>query len=140
MQPEKEIFPPFDLPAETVPAWLTQSRERFDLPALDAVTPLDGSVTIVLLPAAGVLLAALGVWRFRAWAFLLLPVGGLACPGLLRIRGSGLQLLRADGRCSRSPPILAVLASFGLVAVAVWIRARAAPRRRRAPVSRPRPA
>ena len=126
VQPEKEIFPPFDVPAETVPAWLTQSRERFDLPALDAVTPLDGAVTIVLLPALTILLAALGVWRFRAWAFLLLP--GAVSLALAYYGFEGQDCGYCGGRALLAiTPILAVLASFGLVAAAALIRARGAP-------------
>ena len=127
VQPEKEIFPPFDVPAETVPAWLAQSRERFDLPALSAVTPVDGAVTVVLLPALAILLAALGVWRFRAWAFLLLPA---AVSLVLAYYGfEGQDCSYCGGRALLAiTPILAVFASFGLVAGAALIRARAVPR------------
>jgi MFS family permease len=121
--PQKETFPDFLPPAETAVAWVTQSRERYDLPPLEEVSPLNAAILGILLPAGVVALAAIGALRWRSWAFLLLAV---AVSLALAYYAYHTQDCSYCGQRAllAIPPVLAVLASCGLVATAAWVGAR----------------
>lgn len=127
LPPIKETFPPFLPPAETAPAWITQTRERYDLLPLAVVSPLDAAFRGIALPALVLILAAAGAWRWRKSAFLLLAVAAS-----LALAYYGYQVQDCSYCGQRAllaiPPILIVLACFGLVAAAAWIGARSSVR------------
>jgi hypothetical protein len=124
----KDSFPPFEPPAEAAIAWLSQARERYDLLPIETLGALDATVTVIVLPALVLLLAALGVWRFRNWAFLLLPLVFSLVLALYSYAGQDCGY--CGGRALLSiPPILIVLACCGLAAAAGWPGARAEARR-----------
>jgi MFS family permease len=122
----KESFPPFVPPAEAAVGWVTQSRERYELPALADVSLPDAAILGIALPAAVLVLAGVGVLKWRNWAFLLLPV---AVSLALAYYGFQAQDCSYCGQRALLPipPILIVLACCGLVAVAAWIRSRTDP-------------
>jgi hypothetical protein len=125
LPPIRESFPPFLPPGETAPTWITQTRERYDLPPLAAVSPVDAAIRGIALPALVIFLAAVGAWRWRNWAFLLLAV---AVSLALAYYGYQVQDCSYCGQRAMLaiPPILIVLASCGLVAAAALIGARTA--------------
>jgi hypothetical protein len=123
-----DSFPPFDPPAEGTVSWLSQARERYDLLPIETLGALDATVTVIALPALVLLLAALGVWRFRSWAFLLPPVVFSLVLAVYSFAGQDCGY--CGGRALLSiPPILIVLACCGLAAAAGWLGARAGARR-----------
>jgi MFS family permease len=123
----KETFPPFYPPAEAAPAWITQSRERYDLLPISLLSAEDVAFRGIALPALVMVLAAAGAWRYRRIAFLLLAV---AVSLALSYYGYQAQDCSYCGQRAllAIPPILVVLASCGLVATAGWIAARSSAR------------